>query len=87
MKYEELYTDYEKMLREGMLRGFLKNNFSTLYEYLYKRVGIEAANAWMLQNKKEKKLYCAKLIIEYIYDNESLCQSAQKFINKVEGRK
>ena len=87
MKYEELFTDYEKMLHQGILDGFCNSNFQTLYEYFYKRKGVSYANAWMMQSKIEKKKSCAELLLTYIEGHEALKDKAKKYINKVERRK
>lgn len=83
MTYEETFTDYEKMLREGALQGFLYKKFQTIYEYLYKRIGVDSANTWMLQNKQQKQIYCAKLILHYKENySEPILSKANKFLLK-----
>lgn len=85
MKYSEAFTDYEKMLHEGILNGFIRNDFQLLYEYLYKRKGVSFANSFMMKSKREKKRYCADLVLVYI-DSEALHQKATKYITKYDKR-
>lgn len=82
MNYEHTFTDWDKMLKEGLLQGFLSNKYQTIYEYLYKRVGIDYANTWMMQGKNEKKRYCAEMILKYI-DDEVVKEKAIKYLRKV----
>lgn len=82
MEYKDLFTDFEKMLERGMLEGFVSSKYQTLYEYLYKRKGVDFANAWMLQDKEEKKRYCANLIKEYMPSNTQLISKCDKFLQK-----
>lgn len=82
MRYEETFIDWEKMFDRGILEGFVSNNFQTLYEYLYKRKGVEYANTWALQSKRDKKKYCAELITKYIKDNDGVVLKAQKYLTK-----
>lgn len=83
-RYEQTFTDFEKMLTQGALNGFMYKNFSTIYEYLYKRVGVDFANNWMMQDKNMKKKYCAEVIIRYADSyNEATVLKARKFISKL----
>jgi hypothetical protein len=83
MTYEETFTDYEKMLKEGALQGFLYKKFQTIYEYLYKKVGVDSANTWMLQDKQTKQIYCAKLILHYKENySDVILTKVTKFLSK-----
>lgn len=86
MKYEECFTDYEKMLHQGILDGFCNNQFQMLYEYLYKRKGAQFANDWMMRKKASKKRFCAEMLLLYIEGNTKLKEKAQKYINKCNKR-
>ena len=83
-RYETTFTDYEKMLTQGALNGFLRKNFQTIYEYLYKRVGVDFANNWMMQHKNMKKKYCAEIIIRYADSyNEAIVNKARNYVCKL----
>lgn len=83
-RYETNFVDYEKMLIQGALSGFLHKNFQTIYEYLYKRVGVDFANNWMMQDKNMKKKYCAEIIIRYADSyNEAIVTKARSYVMKL----
>ena len=80
MKYEETFTDFEK-LREGAYRiGFFHNDFSYMYNYLAKAQGIQLANAFADLRKKDKKKYCAILMAK----NDPMIENRTKALKYLE---
>lgn len=81
MKYEEAFTDYEKMRYEAAWDGFKAGDYSKMYAFIFKKCGLETAEYFLSLKKKEKKLYCARFVYLYHWDKEK-CEKAKKYLEK-----
>lgn len=62
MRYEEMFTDFEKMRYEAAWDGFKLGNYGPMYNYIVKRLGVAQANFFETLTKRQKKCFCARLV-------------------------
>lgn len=81
MEYEKAFTDFEKMRYESAWRGYKYKDYGMMYEYINKRLGNLDANFFMNQDKKWKRVFCARFV--YLYHPEKEKQEeAKKFYER-----
>lgn len=87
MKYEEAFTNYEKMFIDAAKDGFFLKNYSAMYLFWCKKNGTDFANDWANKNSKlEKRLYCANILANYSQEPQ-VKEKAKEFIEKMNKKK
>lgn len=85
MKYEDTFTDFEKMKYEAGWQGYKYKNFGPMYEYLMKKQGDINANFFLQEfTKRQKRVFCARVV----YLNHPIKENAlkaEKYYNKHKG--
>ena len=82
--YEKMFVDWEKRRYYSAYIGYSKGDFSMMYEYLHNRLGVLQANFFASQNKKWKKVYCARVVVLY-HPNKEIVEKVKKYYEKHKG--
>lgn len=84
LDYEKNFIDWERRRDEASWDGFATKDYSRMYEYIFHRIGSIDANYFNSLTKKEKRLFCARMVCLHHEDAEKRCK-AKKFLDKHEG--
>lgn len=85
MKYEDAFTDYEKMRYESAWKGFKYKDYGSMYEYILKRQGEINANFFLQRfSKRQKRVFCARIVYLHHPDSEK-AKKGEKYFNKYKG--
>ena len=84
MKYEDMFTDWEKLRYEAAWKGFYFKDYGEMYAYIYRRLGEAQANYFTTLLKKEKKVFCARLVYLHHPDKEK-AKKGQLYYEKHKG--
>lgn len=87
MEYNEAFVDYETLLIDAAKKGFFKKDYSLLYMFFLKRMGVEYADRWFEENtKNEKRIFCANVILKYETD-KVIIEKVKAFLDKINKKK